>query len=149
MIGYPRRLIVDHVLTPQGDPDRGELRALLDVSSVELDVVAQSLDLMAVTSRPVSEEIGGGMIVRHAISCAVVVQHGDLAEAERIRDAITLDVVMRFRAAWADMVNDTAGADGQTLAGHGWEVDYRPLRRFAGTTETATVVFTLDTDVPG
>lgn len=148
MIGYPKRLLIDHVLAPQGDEARGELRAVLNPNEVELGVEVQNLDLMPVSTRPLQAEIGGGMSVRHELSVRVEVQHGDLTECERLRDGIVLELVTRFMGAWSAMVNDDEDSGGQSLSGSTWRVDYRALR-VATPAENATVVFTLDADVPG
>lgn len=149
MIAFPRRLIVDHVLTPQGLEERGETRAILSGAEAELGVVAQEIDLLATTTRPLGYEIGGGVELRHEISVAVVVQHGDPAEAVRLRDAIVLELCLRALDVWSTIAQETdpgvpAGAHYPTRLA--WSIDWRPLA-ISDTNETATITFTLDTQL--
>lgn len=147
MIGFARRLLVEHVLAPQSDEARGERRAFLSDSEPELGVSAQEIDLLATTTRPLTYEIGGGMELRHEVSVAVVVQHGDPREAVRLRDLIVLDLCVRAVDAWPAIAQE----EDVDVPGHyptrlGWSVDWRPLT-VADTNESATITYTLDTQL--
>lgn len=147
MIGFPRRLLVDHVLTPQGDEALGERRAFLAEVEQEIGIQAQELDLLGLTTRPLAYEIGGGVELRHEISVAVVVQHGDPVEARRIRDLIVLDLCLRAIDASSVLANDEdPDVAGHYLTAIRWAVDWRPLT-IDDTNETATLTFTIDTQL--
>lgn len=130
MIGWIRQLVVDHVLAPQGDPSiPAERRAYVDPESRPLGSEAVELDVLATTTRPLAEEIGGGFALRHELDVGLEVQHGDPAEATRLRDAIVLDLVMRLTD---PATLDTFGtgsdpATGQYVTRTGWVVSYAPL----------------------
>lgn len=150
MIGYARRLLTTHVLTPQAAVATVERRAvLLDSDTVELGIVAQQLDMAEVSSTPIPErtEIGGTLTISHVLSVAVNVQHGDRLEARRIRDLIVIDLVARatLQATRAAMLG-TADTDtpAQRFDDLRWSVDYRPLV-VSSPNENAVLVFTLDT----
>jgi hypothetical protein len=145
VIGYARGIVVDRVLVPQSDKARGETRAFLDPDSRPLDVEPQELDLLAVTTRPLEEEIGGGMTLRHEIGVALVVQHGRQSEAVRLRDAIALELVLRF----VDVLDGEIPSDpatGQYVTGRSWSIDYRPLIPDTPN-EAATISFVIDTQL--
>lgn len=146
MIGFPRALLVDNVLTPQGDAARGETRAILSGSEAEIDLQSQELDVLATGSVPTAWEIGGSLEIRHTISVAVVVQHGDLLEASRLRDAIVLELILRAtsRATRNALANAVDPAGVQEFADLGWSIDYRPLR-LDTPNENATITFAIDT----
>lgn len=147
MIGFPRRLLVDHVLAPQGDEALGERRAFLADVEPEIGVEAQELDLLGLTTRPLAYEIGGGVELRHEISVAVAVQHGDRAEARRLRDRIVLDLCLRAIDASSELANEVdPDVAGHYLTAIRWAVDWRPLT-LDDTNETATVTFTIDTQL--
>ena len=148
MIGFARRLIVDHVLTPQTLEVRGETRAFLDPESRPLDSNAQELDLLATTTRPIGGEIGGGLELRHEVSVAVAVQHGDPVEAIRLRDAIVLELCLRARDSWDAIAQEVDAGSGQYAVAFAWSVDWRPLG-IDDTNETATITFTVDTQLDG
>jgi len=146
VIGFPRSLLVDNVLTPQGDAARGETRAILSGSEAEIDLQSQELDVLATSSVPIRWEIGGSLEVRHTISVAVVVQHGDPAEASRLRDAIVLELILRAtsQATRNALANAADPAGVQEFADLGWSIDYRPLR-IDTPNENATITFSIDT----
>lgn len=146
MIEYPTRLLVEHVLNPQNTPERGDNRAALSLDEVALDVTAQQLDLLGVTTVPLAEEIGGGLMLRHSLSVLVKVQHGDRDRGRVIRNGIVTDLVLRFRAKYPTMVNDVDTITGQSLAGRSWSIDWRP--RGSASYENALIAFTLDADLP-
>lgn len=145
MIGYVRRLVETLVLDPQGDEARGELRAYRDPTETPIDVDAQELDTLALRSAPVRGDLTGGVEVRHELDVAIAVAHGDPVEAIRIRDAIALDLVLRYVD--ADLTAaDPDPASGQYVTAATWSIDYRPLA-FDDTRETATLTFTIDTQL--
>lgn len=146
MIGFARSVIVDEILVPQGDEVRGETRAFLDPEAAPLDVEAQELDLLAVTTRPIGFEIGGGVELRHEVSVAVDVQHADRAEAIRLRDLIVLELCLRARDredAIRQLVDPTTD---QYVTAIGWSIDWRPFS-IDTPNESATITFTIDTQL--
>lgn len=150
MIGFVRGLLEDHVLSPQGtDVVPAERRATLHPEREELGVVAQQIDVLALTTEPVSFEIGGGMTLRHRLDVAVVVQHGDSGEATRIRDLLVLDLALRALDATPAIMAALDEGTGQYVTDLRWTVDYRPLPGLAIDTpnETATIVFTIETQL--
>lgn len=148
MIGFARSLVVDHVLEPQTLEERGETRAYLDPDSRPLDTHPQEIDLLAVSTRPLSFEIGDGMSLRHEVSVAVVVQHGDPPEAIRLRDLIVLELCLRARDAWPAIAQLVDPATGQYAERFEWAVDWRPLV-VDTPNESATITFTIDTQLDG
>lgn len=148
MIGFVTGLLVEHVLDPQADPARGELRAFRDPTSTPLDVDAQEIDLLPLSTSVVGWEIGGTVLLRHRVDAAVDVQHGDPAEARRLRDGIVLDLVRRLLAARGEIVSAVDVASGEAVTTVEVEVDYRPLGVDTAN-ESATLTFTLDTTLDG
>lgn len=146
MIGFVRDLLDEIVLEPQATVDETERRATLHPDAGELDVVAQQLDVLALTTEPVSFEIGGGMTLRHRLDVAVVVQHGDPAEAVRIRDLIVLDLCLRAYDEVAAFEDARDTATGQYVTDLRWSVDYRPLS-IDTPNESATIMFVVDTQL--
>lgn len=149
MIGFAYDLLVDHVLAPQAAaPTPAERRAYLDPDAVALDVEAQEIDVLSTSSAPVAgtQEIGGGVEVRHTISVAVDVQHGDRVEARRLRDLIALDLVLRLLDARGVIEDAVDATTGQYVTRVGWSVDYTPLGT-SDTNESATLTFTIDTQL--
>lgn len=147
MIGFVRALIEELILLPQGDetvPE--ERRVYLDPESRPLDVMAQEADVRAVTSVPVAWEIGGGLEVRHRISVAVDVQHGDPAEAVRRRDAIALDLCLRIVDETPAILAATDEVTGQYPTRVEWSVDYTPLAT-SDTNESATIAVDVTTQI--
>lgn len=144
MIGFVRNFLIDLVLEPQSDEAMGERRAFLDPESRPLDVEAQEIDLLGLSTAPVSYEIGGGMELRHTISAAVEVAHGDPAEAIRLRDAIVLDLVLRCLDNLDAIYALRDPATGQYATRVEWTVDYRPFT-IDTPNENATITFTVDT----
>ena len=151
MIGYARGLLVDLVLTPQADLGvvDAERLAYVDPDSRPLDVEAQELDVRAASTAVVGWQIGGSVTVRHTISVALDVAHGDPAQALRLRDAIVLDLVLRYldpdvREAFYS-TPDPAGAQEITRLDLA-PVDYAPLG-VSDTNESAVLTFVLDAEI--
>jgi hypothetical protein len=152
VIGYAFGLLVEHVVAPQDDEALGERRTYNDPDARPLDVSPQELDVRAVSSRIVSYEIGGGFTVRHTISVALDVQHGDPAEARRLRDLIVLDLVKRAlvgtgRDGFANAAPE-AGTGQYVAAVAIGDIDYTPLGE-STTNESAVVPFLIDTQIDG
>lgn len=152
MIGFVRDLLVEFVLTPQATVDVEERRAFLDVERRPIDVMPQDLELLATRTVPIGFEIGDAASVelRHTIDVGVDVQHGDAAEAERIRDLIVRDLCVRcLGAAGAFMAADDP-TTGQSVSRVTFEVDWRPVYVNADSpNSTATITFTIDADLDG
>lgn len=144
MIGFVRDLLIEHVIAPQAAAERGERRAHHDPDSTPLGVEAQEIDLLALTTVPTGFEIGGTIELRHTISAALDVQHGDRAEAGRLRDAIVLDLCLRALDARSLIEGEYDPASGQTIEALSFTIDYRPLGT-SDTNESAVIVFTADT----
>lgn len=149
MIGFAFDLVVEHVVKPQQDEARGELRAYYDPDAQPLDVHAQEIDARATTSRIVGYEIGGGLTVRHEIVVGINVGHGDPVEARRLRDLIVLDVVRRLFAAEA-IAQAVDGETGQYVAAVDLgPVDYSPLGTASDTNESALLTVLIDVQIDG
>lgn len=149
MIGFAYDLLVDHVLAPQAaEPVPAERRAYLDPEATPIDVEAQEIDVLATSSAPIAgtEEIGGGVEVRHTISVGLDVQHGDRAEARRLRDLIALDLVLRALDSRGVIESAVDATTGQYVTRLGWAIDYTPLGT-GDTNESATLTFTIDTQL--
>lgn len=148
VIGFPRRLIEEFVLESQADPAvPEERRTYLDPEARPIDVSPQEADVLGLTTRPTSYEIGGGLELRHVVSVAVDVQHGDGAEAVRRRDLIVTDLVLRALDNRDEILAATDELSGQYVTRLDFEIDYRPLgsRTTADTpNESAVIAFTLD-----
>ena len=144
MIGYPYDLLVEHVLQPQGEASRGELRAVLDPDAAPLDVDPQEIDARAISTQPVAYEVGGGLEVVHRLSVVVNVQHGDPGKARERRDAIALEVALRAVAAVDAMVNADDPAGRQQIERVTWSVDYVPLLGSTDRDTNESATFTFD-----
>lgn len=147
MIGFARNLVETLVVEPQTlDTVDEERRIYLDPESRPIGSDPQEADVRALTSRPLSYEIGGGVEIRHTISVAVDVAHGDPVEALRRRDLIVLDLILRT----VDQLEAIAAASdeetGQYVTRLTWEVDYRPLGS-SDTNESAVITFDLDVEL--
>jgi hypothetical protein len=148
MIAWLVDLLDTEILEPQGDEARGEKRAIRNPDEEALDVEAQSLDVRPITTVPIGYEIGGSVELQHTIAVAVDVQHGDPAEAARLRDAIVLDLILRTRTARAAIAAATDPATGQSVDRIDWSIDWRPLG-VGDTNESAVLTFTIDTTLDG
>lgn len=149
MIGYVRALLDEFVFAPQGDEARGDRRALLDLSESPLGTEAQELDTLALRSYPTGSDLSGGVTVRHELTLAVAVTHGDREQAIALRDGIVTDLVLRCRAvgpALMGMAPDST--TGQYVTAITWAVDYRDLG-LTDAQETAVLTFTVDTELDG
>lgn len=148
MIEFAHDLLVELVLTPQADEDRGEFRAYLDVDELPIDVAPQALTVLDVTTDPIGYEIGAMMEVRHRIDVGVAVQHGELGEATRIRNRILLELCARLDAvAPAMMAADDPDGGRQQITRARWSIDYRPLNAADDLIATAVIEFAIDADV--
>lgn len=148
MIEFAETLLIEHVLTPQGEPELGEFRAILAGVELAIDVEAQQLDRLGVRTIPLSFEIGSGFALRHEILIGVVVQHGDRAEAERIRNRIVRDVCLRAFTARSSMAQERDLETGEELSSITWSIDWRPLR-IDTPNASASVTFVLETQLDG
>lgn len=147
MIGPVVAAVRDHVVTPQTlDTVPAERRLVLDPAAAPIDAAPQTVEVVAVSSTPMEAEIGGGVSVRHDVDVVVTVEHGDMAEAFRLRDLITTDLVLRAVAVDWPNVDWTPLEFDRTIA---------PTVRYAeGTTDSpdtlaayAVLTFTVDATV--
>lgn len=155
VIGFAHALLVGLVLGPQattptswpyGD-GTSTARAFLDVSELPIDVAPQALSVLDVTTTPGAFEIGAAFEVQHRIDVGISVQHGDLAEANKIRNQIVLELCARCDLAAGAMMaaDDPDGA--QAISRVRWRVDYRPLTASDDTVAEAVIEFAIDADV--
>lgn len=127
MIGWLLDQVVALVVTPQAtvtDPDR---RAALDPDAAPIDATPQTLEVLALTTRPIAYEIGNGLELRHEIAVALVVEHGDPAVARALRDAILTDLVLRLLDARDALMAAVDPTSGQYLSRLDFSISYIPL----------------------
>lgn len=146
MTGYLLAALRDLVLTPQATVVDVERRAFLDPDAIPLNVNAQELDLAPVGTTILAESTGDSLELRHTITAALSVEHGDPAEAMRLRDLVTVDLVLRFLGARSALLALVDPDSGQYGTRANVEVSYAPLAVAEETlVEYATLVFTFDT----
>jgi hypothetical protein len=151
VIGWVLDLLEEHVLTPitveaadPGVPE--EFRVVLDPESTPIDVEPQEVDVTPITTVPVESDLTGSLVLRHTIIVAVDVQHGDPAEARRLRDGIVLHLILSAQAHAPDMFAAAAdAASGQYVVAANWGIDWRPVVVIDTPIESAVVTFTVDT----
>lgn len=158
MIGWVYDRIVGLVVEPQASSAGSvtvagrewSLATVRDPDSAPLNANAQELDLIGLGTAPISgtEEIGGGVELRHTITVGLSVEHGDPVAARMIRDAIVTELVLRYRASESAIRQTRDPATGQYVSRLGWSVDYRPLA-VDTPNEYASVTFTVDATLDG
>jgi hypothetical protein len=146
VIAFARSVILEHVLEPQQLEERGELRAFLDPEAMPLDTRPQEIDLLNVTTRPGSFEIGNGLTLRHEISVGIAVAHGDRVEGRRLLDGIVLELCLRALDSWDEIGQEVDPASGQYVTALTWAIDWRPLP-LDTPNESATITFSIDTQL--
>lgn len=126
MIGWVVAALRDLVLVPQATVATEERRAVLDPDAAPLDAAATSLEIVGETTTVAEVEIGGrSLLLRHAVTWELRVEHGDAAEAIRLRDAITLDLTLRLVDAYPDLAALTDAPSGQYVSGALlWSISY-------------------------
>lgn len=142
MIGFAVDLIVDNVIAPQELEERGELRVYRDPEARPIDAHPQEIDLLGVTTRPLEWEIGGGVSLRHEVSVAVVVAHGDPAEGRRLLNGIVTDLVLRTLDAWTTIAQEV-GPAGEYPTRLDFAIDWRGLP-LDTPNDSATITFVVD-----
>lgn len=146
MTGYLIAALRELVLDPQATVDVEERRAFVDPDAIPLNVNAQELDVAPVSTIVLAESTGGSIELRHTISAALSVEHGDPVEARRLRDAIVVDLVRRFYATRGDLLAVVDAPSGQYGTDATLEVSYAPLDVADDIlAEYATLTITVDT----
>lgn len=146
MIGWIQAAIEEHVLTPQATVVVPEYRAAIDPDGSGLTVSAAELDVLPLTTRPLSFEIGGGMALEHRLDVALEVTHGDTVQARRIRDRIVLDLFLRLLDATPTLSALVDPDSGQYLTKLTCDVSYVPLT-LATTSEHARLSIVVETQL--
>lgn len=118
MIGWLVTAVRDLVLAPQATVLPEERRAVLDVDAAPVDTAGTSLEIVSEGTRILRVEIGGRSFeLRHTITWELTVRHGDAAEAARLRDEITTDLVLRLVDALPEIGGLTDPVSGQYVSG--------------------------------
>lgn len=147
MIGFVQGLIETLIVAPQSSSDLDDdRRVYLDPEAAPIDAAPQEVDVRPVRTVPLTYEIGGGMQVRHTVSVAVDVQHGDPLESRRRRDLIILDLCLRTLDVRSAIYSAVDPESGQYPTGIEWTVDYRPLGT-SDTNESAVVTFDVTVEI--
>ncbi len=144
MIGYLLDGARTLLLQPQVDLSDPTRTVTLDPESAPVDTEAQTVELVAGSSRVVAYA-QGSLEWRHEIVMVLQVQHGDPAEADRRRDRIVADLTVRWAQQRASLVDDVDPVTGQYGTDTGWTVSYAALDRGDPLTAWATITLTVDT----
>lgn len=112
-----------------------------------MDVEPQSITVLDVQTTPLAFEIGDTAEIRHRIDVGISVQHGDLSEANRIRNRIVLELCARADYAAGAMMAAIDPDQEQAITRVRWAVDYRPLSAADDTIADAVIEFTIDADL--
>ncbi len=144
MIGYLLDGARALLLQPQVDLSDPARSVVLDPDSAPVDVEAQTVELVAGSSRVVAYA-QGSLEWRHEIAMVLQVQHGDPAEADRRRDRIVADLTVRWARTRGQLLTLVDPLTGQYGTDTGWTVSYAALDRGDPLTAWATITLTVDT----
>ncbi len=132
------------LLQPQAELSDPARVVVLDPDSAPVDVEAQTVELVADTTRLVGVSQGSSEW-RHTVQIVLQVQHGDPAEADRRRDRIVADLTLRWIRTRRDLLALVDPLTRQYGTDTGWTVSYAALDRGDPLTAWATITLTVDT----
>lgn len=155
MIAAFQQALYDLILYPQeaaglpdgfGGTDPDAVKCVVDVENRPIPTYGGQLHMVPVTSRPVegSYEIGGGVALQHEFDVLLLVQHGDIAEGIKRRDAIASQIAMRLAANKVELDQVTDPISGQYATKVTWLIDWTPLGT-GDTNQVARFVITFET----
>ncbi len=144
MIGYLLNGARTLLLQPQADVADPARRVVLDPDSAPVDAEAQTVELVAGSSRMLAAA-QGSLEFRHEIVMVLQVQHGDPVEADRRRDQIVADLTIQWAMRRARLLGLVDPVTGQYGTDTGWTVSYAALDRGDPLTAWATITLTVDT----
>ncbi len=144
MIGYLLDGARALLLQPQVDLADPSRTVALDPDSAPVDTEAQTVELVAGSSRVVAYA-QGSLEWRHEIVMVLQVQHGDPEEADRRRDRIVADLTLRWARTRRELLALVDPLTGQYGTDTGWTVSYAALDRGDPLTAWATMTLTVDT----
>lgn len=146
MTGYLIAKLRELVLDPQATVGTVERRAYVDPDGTPVTANAQEIDVAAMSTVIIGETTGRSLDLRHTLSVLLSVEHGDPVEATRLRDAIVVDLVVRFLTTRPALLAAVDPASGQYGTDASLEVSYAPLDVIPDALiEYATLTVTVDT----
>ncbi len=144
MIGYLLDGTRSLLLQPQAELSDPARTVVLDPDSAPVDTEAQTIEVVADTTRLVGVS-QGSTEWRHTLPIILQVQHGDPAEADRLRDLIVADLTVRWAQTRRQLLALVDQVTGQYGTDTGWTVSYAALDRGDPLTAWATITLTVDT----